>query len=79
MQVGEAINVLAAFGTPYRIKPVRFKWSGRSIEVKEITYTWKSKEGQKDIYHFSITDGGTLFELTFDASSLLWKLESVEA
>ena len=79
MQVGEAINVLVSFGAPYRIKPVRFTWSGRSIEVKEITYTWKSKEGQKDIYHFSISDGSTLFELAFDTSSLLWRLESLEA
>ena len=79
MHVGEAIDVLVSFGMPYRIKPVKFKWSGRSIAVKEITYTWKSKEGLKDIYHFSITDGGTLFELSFDTSSLLWRLESLEA
>jgi len=78
MKIGEDITVLAAFGMPYRIKPLSFTWSGRTIEIKEVTYTWKTKEGQKDLHHFSVTDGSTLFELTFDAVSLLWKIESVE-
>jgi hypothetical protein len=79
VQIGEGITVLASFGKPYRIKPLSFTWSGRTIEVKEVTYAWKTKEGQKDLHHFSITDGSTLFELTFDAISLLWRIESLEA
>lgn len=79
MQVGEIISVLASFGAPYRIRPIRFRWSGRSIDVKEITYTWRSKEGRNELYHFSLTDGATLFELTFDTATLLWRLESLEA
>jgi hypothetical protein len=78
MQIGEGITVLASFGMSYGIKPLSFTWSGRTIEIKEVTYTWKTKEGQKDLHHFSVTDGSTLFELTFDAVSLLWKIESVE-
>ena len=78
MQIGEDITVLASFGMPYRIKPLSFTWSGRTIEIKEITYTWKTTEGQKVMHHFSVTDGSTLFELTFDTVSLLWKVESVE-
>ena len=78
MQIGESVTVLATFGMPYRIKPLGFTWSGRTHEVKEVTYTWKTKDGQKDLHHFSVTDGSTLFELTFDSVSLLWKIESVE-
>ena len=78
MQIGEDITVLASFGMPYRIKPLSFTWSGRTIEIKEITYTWKTTEGQKVMHHFSVTDGNKLFELTFDSVSLLWKVESVE-
>jgi hypothetical protein len=78
MQIKEDITVLASFGKPYRIKPLRFTWSGRTVEVKEVTYTWKTREGQKDLHHFSITDGSTLFELSFDAVSLLWRIESLE-
>lgn len=79
MYVGETISVIASFGLPYRIRPVRFNWSGRLFEIKEITYTWKTKEGRKNIYHFSVTDGGSLYELTFDTDSLIWKLENLEA
>ncbi len=78
MRIEEDITVLASFGMPYRVKPLSFRWSGRTIEVKEVTYAWKTKEGQKDLHHFSVTDGNTLFELTFDPVSLLWKIESLE-
>jgi len=77
MRIGEEITVLASFGMPYRIKPLSFTWSGRTIEVKEVTFTWKTKEGQKVLHHFSATDGSTLFELTFDSISLLWEIQSV--
>jgi hypothetical protein len=78
MDIGETISVVASFGMPYRIKPVRFRWNGKLFEVKEVTYTWETKEGQTKIYHFSISDGKTLYELSFDTASLLWRLESLE-
>jgi len=77
--VGETISVIASFGRSHRIKPVRFNWSGKLFEIKEITYTWKTEEGRKNIHHFSVTDGRTLYELTFDTNSLLWRLENLEA
>ena len=73
------MTVLAAFDPSYRVKPLKFKWSGRLIKVEEITYTWKSKDGQKNIYHFSLTDGNALYDLSFDNESLLWRLENLEA
>ena len=79
MDIGETISVIASFGLPYRIRPVRFRWSGKLFEVRDITYSWQTREGQKRIYHFSISDGQTLYELSFDTSSLLWKMEKVEA
>ena len=79
MEIGETISVVASFGLPYKIRPVRFRWNGKLFEVKEITYLWQTKEGQNRIYHFSISDGKTLYELSFDTSSLLWKLEKLEA
>lgn len=79
MQIGDTISVLASFGMPYRIKPLKFNWSGRLLEVREITYTWKTREGHNEIYHFSVTDGKTLYELSFDTDSLIWKIENLEA
>jgi hypothetical protein len=79
MDIGETISVVASFGLPYRIKPLRFKWSGKLFEVKDVTYSWQTKEGQTKVYHFSISDGRALYELSFDTASLLWRLEKVEA
>ncbi|MFZ3065692.1 MAG: hypothetical protein WA277_10480 [Nitrospirota bacterium] len=79
MDIGENINVIASFGTPYKIKPLKFRWSGRLFEIKEITYQWKSREGRAEIYHFSVSDGKGLYELTFDTGSLIWRLERLEA
>lgn len=79
MYVGRQVKVLAAFDPAYKIKPVKFRWSGRLIRVAEITYTWRSKEGRKDIYHFALTDGSALYELTYDTETLLWRLENLEA
>jgi hypothetical protein len=78
MDIGETISVVASFGLPYKIKPLRFNWSGKLFEVTNITYSWQTKEGQTRIYHFSISDGKTLYELSFDTFSLLWKLEKAE-
>jgi hypothetical protein len=78
MDIGETISVVASFGIPYRIKPVRFRWNGKLFEVKEVTYAWETKEGQTKIHHFSISDGKTLYELSFNTMSLLWRLEKVE-
>ena len=77
--IGERIIVVASFGMPYRIKPLRFRWSGRMFEVKDITYTWQTRDGQKTTHHFSVTDGRTLYELSFDTHSLVWKMENLEA
>jgi hypothetical protein len=79
MYIGEIISVVASFGLPYKIRPVRFQWSGKFREVQDITYSWTTKEGQSSIYHFSVTDGNALYELSFNVTSLLWKLENLEA
>jgi hypothetical protein len=79
MNVGEVVSVMASFGQPYRLRPVRFRWAGRLFDVKEITYTWQTMEGQAKVYHFSVSDGSGLYELSFDATSLLWRLENTEA
>jgi hypothetical protein len=76
MRIGEKVNVLASFTGG--IRPIKFKWSGRLITVKDVTYTWKSREGNAHIHHFSVTDGDSLYELSFDAQSLVWRLENLE-
>ena len=76
--VGEYIFVIAAFGRSIRLKPLRFTWSDRQVDIKEVTYEWTTSEGTSRLLHFSVTDGKTLYELSFNTDSILWKLEGVE-
>ncbi|MCE5195355.1 MAG: hypothetical protein LLF28_07925 [Nitrospiraceae bacterium] len=78
MEIGETISVIASFGMSDKIRPLRFEWGGRQIDITDITYMWETKEGKDKLYHFSVTDGETLYELVFDSCSLVWKIEQVE-
>jgi hypothetical protein len=76
--INEPIRVGAIFGNGKKIKPVWFVWNKRRHPVKEITYSWKSKEGRATIYSFSVTDGNSLYEIAYNAETLSWKLRAVE-
>lgn len=78
-EVGDRIRVMAAFGKPYKIKPLKFSWSERVFDIKEVTYQWKSKEGQAEILHFCVSDGCNVFEISFNLQTLIWRLEKVQA
>ncbi len=78
MKLKEDISVVASFGRPYKVRPVRFRWNGRLLEVKEVTYRWSTMEGRAVVYHFSVTDGSTAYEITFNSQTLLWRIEAME-
>ena len=79
MEIGETISVIVSFGLPYKLRPVRFRWSGKLFDVREITYSWQTQEGKAKVYHFSVSDGKSLYELAFDTNSLIWRIENLEA
>ena len=74
--INDHIQVIAVFDDG--IRPAKFKWRGRTYPVREITYTWGSKDGAASLVHFSVTDGATLFELVYNASTMQWSLERTE-
>jgi len=78
IEIGERIFVIAAFGRSIRLKPLKFTWSNRQVDVKDVTYEWTTSEGNSRLLHFSVTDGNTLYELSFNTNSILWRLEGVE-
>jgi len=77
--IDEQISVIASFEPSYKIRPIKFLWGKRAFAIKEITYCWKSSEGKTVIHHFSVTDGNTLYQISFNPASLLWRLNSLEA
>jgi len=77
--VEEPVTVIVSFGGRERLRPLKFRWNGRVIPVKEVTYRWTNVDGDKKFYCFSLTDGTTLYNLSFDPKELQWRLLEVEA
>lgn len=78
VEINEPIKVGAIFSRG-EIKPVWFSRNGRQVRVSETTYTWKTREGSAAILHFSVTDGQGLYEICYNAESLVWRLTKSEA
>ncbi len=74
--IKEIVKVVAVFDKGMR--PAKFKWNGRVYSIKEVTYEWKSMQGMAQVSHFSVTDGASLYELSYNPSTMAWTLEGVE-
>lgn len=78
-QIRENIRVAAIFGPGTAIRPVWFDWGRRKYTVQEITCTWEERRGTALLLHFGVSDGATLFQLTYNAATQGWSLGAVEA
>jgi len=74
--IQEQVRVAAVFDRN-RIKPRWFIWNGRKHNIQQITYRWKDREGEAPLIYFSVSDGQTLYELSFNQKTLNWRLEKV--
>lgn len=74
--IKEVVKVVAVFDKGMR--PARFKWKGRVYSVKEVTCEWRSAKGSTQVLHFSVSDGASLYELSYNPSTMAWTLEGVE-
>jgi len=77
-EIRERIEVAAVFGKGERIRPVWFVWNGKKVRVQRVTYRWTEREGSEVYHHFSVTDGASLYELSYASGNLRWELVAVE-
>lgn len=77
-KIREEIRVAVIFGPGSRLQPVWFDWGRRKYAVREVTYTWQARRGERTILHFAVTDGASLFELAYDTAGQTWELAAVE-
>lgn len=76
-RINEKIKAAAVF-EDNNIKPKWFVWKNRKYAITETTYSWKTKSGEEQVIHFSVTDGNTLFEISYNQKTLKWVLEKTE-
>ena len=77
-QIREHIRVAAIFGPGNRIRPVWFDWRQHKHTVQEVTCCWDEREGSAVRLHFAVSDGADLYELTYNATTHIWRLATVE-
>ena len=76
-EVNEPIDVLTIFrdGT---MRPVKFKWAGKTCTISRVTFEWVSKEGSFPIYHFAVmADGDDVYEIFLNTFTMRWTLAKV--
>jgi len=76
-EINDPIDVMTVFREG-KIRPVKFKWTGRTYAVSRVAYSWVTKEGSYPVHHFSVlTDGNSVYELLFNTYTLDWVLAKV--
>lgn len=77
-RIRENIRVAVIFGPGNRVAPVWFDWRRRKHTVREVTYSWRERQGEATVFHFAVSNGADLFELAYNADSQLWALTAVD-
>ncbi len=57
-----------------KLRPVMFIWRNREYRVQDVTYVWREIQGQAEVYHFAVSDGANVFELSYNAKTLDWTI-----
>ena len=71
--VHDPIEVEVYFG-PRGMRPLWFTWQGKRRVIREVTCAWSEQDGALLHRCFSVSDGETLYELSFDVRALRWHL-----
>lgn len=77
VELDEPITVGVVFSRK-AVKPVWFSWNGREIRIREITFSWKTREGSACILHFSVTDGQGLYEIVYNMATMVWRIMNLQ-
>ena len=72
--IGERIEVLASCAGG-RVKPLRFKWSGRTYEIQSVNARWTDRSGGSYSLHYSVQVGDETYLLRFSGSEIQWWLD----
>ena len=62
-----------------KLRPVMFIWRNREYRVQDVTYVWRETQGQAEVYHFTVSDGANVFELSYNAKALDWTITGTYA
>ena len=77
--LNDPVDVLTAF-TGGGFEPLRFRWRGRVIRIKQVTGRWSRREGQSLLRFFAVEgQAEDTYELCYDPRGPRWMLNRVWA
>ncbi len=74
--INEPIQVFAEF-TKKGPRPYLFKWKNRDYKIKTLNFVHTSKQGNKTLFHFSVSTDTNMYKITFDPTTLTWTLDEI--
>ena len=57
--------------------PQLFIWNNKSYPIKEITYRWQEHRGAECISYFSVSTGANLYQISFNNTTLGWRINKI--
>jgi hypothetical protein len=75
-QINEKIQVLAFFKDAL-IYPRSFTWNNKDYLITKITYNWQERQGQEMIHYFSVSSGIELYQISFNNTTLSWRINKI--
>lgn len=79
--VNQRIEVVAVFKakgkTPNLVMPAKMRWGSKEIIFTELGLRHPTRQGQRMIHVFDMSDGVNDYRLEFDAEALTWTLKSI--
>ncbi len=75
-KINESIEVLVKFSGE-KVMPTFFKWRSKTYKIEKLNLVHKKREGDNDIYYFSVSDEINFFRLAFSTRDMKWVLEEL--
>jgi hypothetical protein len=75
----EPVRVAVIFAPGKGLRPVWFDRHRQKHVVREVTYSWQDRIGEKPLLHFAVTDGEALYELVYNLLDSSWVLVDQQA
>ena len=75
----EPVRVAVIFEPGQRPRPVWFDRRRQKHMIRETTYCWRDRSGDRPELHFTVTDGTALYELIYDIHEGTWMLNDQQA
>lgn len=75
----EPVRVAVVFEPGKGLQVVWFDRRRRQYRVRETTYRWQDRQGDRPLMHFAVTDGEGLFVLTYSPLDSTWTIMDQQA